>query len=111
MEPHEAATRSAWQVKPMSDTRAPLAFARVFSAEEHRRLAQGLVPREREDKWFIFLEDGWLHFHRSWTGLWIYSVQLRPEGDGYAVAEALVNRDPSQYTATDDAYDAQLLAF
>jgi hypothetical protein len=38
-----------------------------------------------------------VHVHRSWTGLEIYRVRLAPAGDGYEVAEALVNDDPDQY--------------
>ena len=29
-----------------------------------------------EDKWFIFMENGILYFHRSWTGVCIYQVHF-----------------------------------
>jgi hypothetical protein len=105
------ATRASWKNTPLPTKRARLQLERSFSPEEQRRLALGLVPEEMEDKWFIFLEDGWLYFHRSWTGKCLYTVRLRADGEGGAIEEAWVNREPEEYKATDDAYDARLLGY
>ena len=106
------ATRESWQNKPMPEARAALRYERRFTPEERRRLALGIVPRNMEDKWFIFLEDDWLCLHRSWTGACMYAVKLAATPDGGAdVTEAWVNRAPDQYTRTDDDYDVKLLAF
>jgi hypothetical protein len=105
------ATSASWQIKPLPDQRAPLAYARRFSAEEHARVVQGLVPVNMEDKWFIYFEDGLLRLHRSWTGACIYGVRLAMEGDESVVTEAWVSRATGEYTRTDDAYDARLLSF
>jgi hypothetical protein len=111
MTPSKTATRASWKTKPAPSERAALPYARTFSRAEYDRLQRGLVPDQMEDKWFIFFEDSWLFFHRSWTGTCIYAVKLREEGDGFAAAEAWVNRVPEEYRETDDAYDAKVLAF
>src|SRR5262245_51883456 len=98
-------------LRPLPAARARLGLTRSFSPEEHRRLEMGLIPKGMDDKWLIFLEDGWLYFHRSWTGKCIYAARLQGDGEGSAIEEAWVNRDPSEYTRTDDVYDAQLLSF
>jgi hypothetical protein len=105
------ASRASWKNVPLPDARARIPYARSFDRAEQARVARGLVPQEMEDKWFVFLEEPWLFFHRSWTGICIYAVRLRPEGEGSTVEEALANRDPEQYRATDDAYDAAVLSF
>ena len=64
-----------------------------------------------EDKWFIFLEEDVLYFHRSWTGVCIYQLTLKKEGAEYRVVEALANRDLNQYSATDEHFDKNLLTF
>jgi hypothetical protein len=74
----------------MPEACARLGYERRFTAEEQRRLALGIVPRNMEDKWFIFFEDGWLYLHRSWTGACIYRVRLAPVDEGCEVAEAWV---------------------
>jgi len=111
--PSEPATSASWKIKPLPEKRAPLRYERRFSAAEHARLVRGLVPVEMEDKWFIYLEDGLLRLHRSWTGACIYGVRLAMEGDGEGsvVEEAWVSRATDDYTRTDDAYDARLLSF
>ena len=105
------ATRESWDTKPMPETRARISYERSFDAAEHARVARGLVPVEMEDKWFVFYEAPWLWLHRSWTGIAIYGVRLRAEGEGSVVEEAIVNRDPAQYRETDDAHDAAVLSF
>jgi hypothetical protein len=107
----ETATRESCSIKPMPEATARIPYARSFDAGEYRRVQRGLVPEQMEDKWFIFFEAPWLFFHRSWTGLCIYAVKLREEGDGAAVEEASANRSPDEYRETDAAHDARILAF
>ena len=107
----ERATASSWKTKPMPEARARIAYARSFDGKQHERATRGLVPREMEDKWFVYFDEPWLWFHRSWTGVCIYGVRLRPDGEGSVVEEAWVNRAPEQYRETDDAHDVALLGF
>ncbi len=109
--PADTASRDSWKNQPLPEARARLAYAHAFDWDESARVKRGLVPQQAEDKWSIFHEDGWLFFHRSWTGICVYAVRVRAEGDGSAVEEAWVNRDPEQYRATDDAHDVALLSF
>ena len=105
----EPATSDSWQTHPMSETRARLQCDRTFSADEYARLKLGFVPKEMEERWFIYLENDRLYFHRSWTGHGIFEVRLEPVEDGYRIAEAWVNRDPEQYVSDGDADDLRLL--
>lgn len=52
-----------------------------------------------DDKWFIFFEDGWLYFHRSWTGSCIYGLKLDRGPEGVRVADGWVTRDRGQYNS------------
>ncbi len=107
-----AATRQSWSnVQPLPEQRAWLSLQREFTQEEYELIRYGLIPEAMEDKWFIFLEEDVLYFHRSWTGFCIYQLSLINQGANYTVAEALANRDASQYSGTDDGYDEKLLTF
>lgn len=106
-----ATTRADWEIEPLPDRCARLDFQRNFSETEYARLTQGLIPQQMEDKWFIFFEDNTLYFHRSWTGICIYVLRLEPSAGGWRVIEVLVNRDPDQYTETNEAYDIALLNY
>src|SRR5450759_5210923 len=100
--PASPATRDSWQNKPMPEARARLAYERRFTAQEHRRVALGIVPRNTDDKWLIFLDGDWLTLHRSWTGVCIYAVRLARVEEGSEVVEAWANRAPEEYTRTDE---------
>ena len=104
-----AAERDDWKIEPMPASSQALPFAAVYTPEQFRKIALGLVPEEMEDKWFIYYEEPWLYLHRSWTGYCIYKVRFRECPAGFEVAEALVNREQSQYAETDDGSDAGLL--
>jgi hypothetical protein len=107
----QIASRNSWQIQPMPDKRSRLSFERLFTSDEVQQISKGLIPMAMEDKWFIFCEDDWLYFHRSWTGACIYQVKIVPNREKYVVAEAWVNRSFKQYKSFSKSYDALLLGF
>jgi hypothetical protein len=110
-EPKRAATRDSWKTLPLPSQREDLRFAESYSATEFEAIKQGLVPVEMEDKWFIFSEDGWLYFHRSWTGAAIYGIRFESTEDGASPVESWTNRDSSQYQESRTAYDRAIAKF
>ena len=100
-----------WQTEPMPETHAVIPFDRMYSRKEMEKIQRGLLPLEMEDKWFICFEDDTLRLHRSWTGFCVYQARFVEQPDGWVIDELLVNRDPEQYTATDNAYDAALFEY
>jgi hypothetical protein len=106
------ATRESWTSVPLPEKRTSLSLQREFTQEEFELIRCGLIPEAMEDKWFIFLEENVLYFHRSWTGYCIYQLSLSKHGTTYTVVETFANRDPSQYSiGTNDGYDEELLNF
>ncbi len=71
-----AAVRTSWKTLPPPKHRAKLTIASVFSHTEGERMRSGFVPRNMDDRWFVYFEEGWLNFHRSWTGSHVFAVRL-----------------------------------
>jgi hypothetical protein len=86
-----------------------LRFERTFSNTERDRIKTGLLPKEMEDKWFIYFEDDTLFCHRSWTGNCIYQVRFAEDESGFRAFSVWVNRDPEQYREDDDEIDLGML--
>ena len=107
----EVARKGSSITQPMPSETADLNYRQEFTPEEYQRISRGLIPQEMEDKWFAYLEEGTLFWHRSWTGFCMYRVELVCQGDRYRVRRALVNRNRQQYRSIDDAYDLELLRF
>ncbi len=102
---HMVATRYTWERQPMPDRRTRIALDFRLTADEADRVRRGLVPAEMEQHWFAYFEDNVLHWHRSWTGFYIYRVQFVDDGEGLRATEMLVNREFRQYENTNDERD------
>src|SRR5690242_9563758 len=101
-----------WKTEQMPRETDSLNFHRIFSYNEFERVKTGLVPREMEDKWFIYYENHTLNIHRSWTGHHIYMITMQPQEDNtFAVTQAIVNRNKDQYNRQNNAYDVSLLNY
>lgn len=100
-----------YKTKALPSERVTIRLDRKFSPQEIMLIRAGLVPKEMEDKWFIYWKDDTLFFHRSWTGNCIYVVRFAVEDDIYQIIEADVNRDPQQYKETSDKRDAEMIFY
>ena len=105
------ASRDSWKTQPMPQQVTILDYDAEFTHKEFERISTGLIPKEMENKWFIFLEENILNFHRSWTGYCIYRVEFEQHEGKHLINVAEANRDPEQYTETNDDADAKLLHF
>ena len=96
------ATPDSFRHLPEPGRREPLGYTGAFPPGEAERLRGGMIPRDMDDRWFIYFHEEWLRFHRSWTGAWIFALRLEPTPDGgVRVADSWANRDPDQYLGTD----------
>ena len=80
-----------------------------FTESQFNKMKNGLIPEEMEDKWFIYYEEGFLYFHRSWTGFGIYRTKITKEPTGYIIREFWVERNFEKYSNTDDEQDRTTL--
>lgn len=111
MAPSKIAKPDSWKTLPLPTTRADLEFSASYTPTEFARIQQGLIPEQMEDKWFIYYDNLWLYFHRSWTGAGIYGVRFATTETGAAIVESWVSRDPAQYKESPLDYDRALLGF
>ena len=84
-----------------------------FTNEEFVKLTRGFIPQRMEDKWFIYYDEGWLYFHRSWTGFGIYKAQIFKEHDGYLIKDFWAERNFVKYQGgdcSDEYYFPELIA-
>jgi hypothetical protein len=93
-----AATRNSWKTQEMAASRVEIPLSMAFDESEYEQLRLGLVPREMEDKWFIFFEEDILYFHRSWTGMCVFLVRLKAAAGKYEVFEAWTTKEMAEKT-------------
>ncbi|MCH9647622.1 MAG: hypothetical protein K0U98_05240 [Deltaproteobacteria bacterium] len=111
MSEQPAATRASWKTVGYTGSFVSLPYRRDFSAREFVRVREGLIPEAMEDKWFVFFEDPWLFFYRSWTGRLIYRVKVDESEAGATVRVAEIVAKSETYSWTSEGYEAALLSF
>ena len=96
------AERSHWKNLPFGEVE-PVPYRATFEAGQLPLLTQGFIPRQMEDKWFIFFEEPYLFLHRSWTGQAVYRVRIERHEEGFQVTDAVCARDAVQREPEDEA--------
>jgi hypothetical protein len=109
MEPTLIADRQSWKNSPAPSMREEFKVAWTFPPAMATRMIAGHIPEDMNDRWFIFLEDGWLLFHRSWTGNCIFGLKLEVLSVGVTITEGWVSRKTDEYSSTDVDKDVELV--
>jgi O-acetyl-ADP-ribose deacetylase (regulator of RNase III) len=92
--PLRAARKSDWKTEPWPAL-TPLEFELLLDDE---RVLLGAVPKEMENKWFVYQDGEQLLIHRSWTGILTFRVAFeRLPGGRLRLHNALYNADPEHF--------------
>jgi hypothetical protein len=87
-----------WKTGPSPNDREDLGYQNSFLGSDAEKLIAGHRPTVMEDKWFVYSEDGWVYFVRSWTGYHIFAIQLAEISSGSVnVIASWVSTDLNQY--------------
>jgi hypothetical protein len=103
-------TKKDWKLKSIPSAKEDLGFSGFFADSDAETILSGHKPTDMDDKWFIYSDDGWVYFVRSWTGHYIYAIQLAgsPAG-GARVISSWVNADQGQYKSPGRESDIQII--
>lgn len=106
---HANAVKSSWRHTPMPQSQILQNFECQLDQVQYESLSFGLVPTDMDDKWFIFMEDNQVFFHRSWTGHCIFSIKFEEKAGTMIAVEAMVNSCQDQYKPINDEVEIRLL--
>lgn len=106
----QPATKDSWNITYM-DSPNKIACFLLFDEKEFQRIIVGYIPVQMEEKWFAYFENGWLHFHRSWTGFEIYKAEIVAFDGSYVINSFWVERNSEKYGNTNDESDIETFCF
>ena len=102
--------KSDWKTKPLPLKREKLGYEKFFSDADAEKLLNGYKPRDMDDKWFVYSEDGWIYFVRSWTGNHIFGLKLHFTAVGGAkVIESWFNSNPQDFRSLGEKENIRLI--
>jgi len=100
------ATRNSWgNIVPMKNPRKILINLK-FNEEEYEKIKKGFIPSVMEEKWFVFFEENWIHWVRSWTGTEWVKAEIKKENDYYIMNEFYLEEGVSK--ENDEKRDAEI---
>ena len=106
-----AASASSWNaIQPFTEV-VSLPYSATFDASQFALIKLGHIPQEMEDHWFIYFEEPYLNFHRSWTGAACYRVTFATDERGVRVVEAGFAKAIADHDVWGLEWHAQLLDF
>jgi len=106
----EHAKSDSWQHKAFGSG-VLLQYRTTLNPAQFQLAQLGIVPKVMEDKWFVYYEEPYIHFHRSWTGQPIYRLKLEKQGDSAEVVEVLLDAEQADEEGVDIEYQTRLLDF
>ena len=89
----------------MPETFEVATMNRSLSEEEYQALVFGFIPRDTDDRWFLYAQDDWVYLHRSWTGHCIFKLKLEVSSGNVTLTDIHINRDPDQYRSVNTQAD------
>ena len=99
------ATSSDWQIEPLpiganevSDV--PLNF--YLSNEELEIIRRGHIPEVQEDHWFMYCDERYIRYHRSWTGMCAFEAHYEISENGYKIDNLKINRGLAEFGINGD---------
>ena len=104
------AIKDSWKNSPIIEPKE-VVFRRRFNDTEYSLLIRGLIPEVMEDKWFIYFEDGWLYFHKSWTNQGLYKAQITRIDDQWGIESFFVERSPEMNINANDDLDWMIMDY
>lgn len=119
---HHALNREGFQIRPAVETdfetsRMPTNTIQVsasmsLNAEQMRRVRFGLVPKEMDDRWFVFFEDPHLFISRSWQHKMFYCADFEESEDGGGeLRKIVINADVGSTTKQGANHARKLVRF
>lgn len=85
------AIAESWKREPFTEG-VVLAYRAEFNAAQFERLREGLIPQQMEDKWFVYYDEPFLYWHRSWSGKPVYRLEFAFDGDIARVMDAQISK-------------------
>ncbi len=102
------ATKDSWNIEPMPDKHTTIPMDESILSAAMRIVKYGHIPDAMEDHWFMYCDETTIRYYRSWTGFCIYVAKYEDDGETCRITELTVNREPEQYSCTDDKHDVAL---
>ena len=68
MKKKEKATADSWGILPVTGDSITKAMDFLLTDHQMQQITLGHIPDAMEDHWFMYCDDQYIRYYRSWTG-------------------------------------------
>ena len=98
-----AATEKSWNIQPMPDrdittlqVNIPISFHNMLF------IKRGHIPETQDDNWFMYCDENYIRYYRSWSGICSYAAHYRWEEDHWLIDELTINHALAKFGVNGD---------
>ena len=113
-EKNKVATASDWKIENMPDDEgetSTLELAIPIPEEAMDILRKGHIPEVQEDHWFMFCDEEYIRYYRSWTGMCAFEAHYHKENDIYRIDKLTMNHGLVEFGVNGDNAGAWLFRY
>lgn len=82
-----------------------------IAADDIKILKQGHIPDSMEDHWFMYTDDEYIRYFRSWSGMCAFEAHYKPEQEHYVIDKIRINRAISEFGVNGDKAGIMLFRY
>jgi hypothetical protein len=108
------ATADSWKISPLPDESklSTIDVNIVIPAKDMEILRRGHIPEAQEDHWFMYCDDEYIRYYRSWTGTCVFEARyrVRPDSD-YRIDHITINKELVEFGVNGDSSSFALFCY
>ena len=89
----EKATADSWGILPVTGDSVTKAMDFLLTDHQMQQIAMGHIPDAMEDHWFMYCDDQYIRYYRSWTGRCAFIAKYKKIDSGYKICELTIPDD------------------
>jgi hypothetical protein len=99
------AISSDWHIEPMPESTEEASTLKLSIPISDKAMAiiqKGHIPEVQEDHWFMYCDDEYIRYYRSWTGMCAFEAHYHKETEHYIIDELTINHALAEFGVNGD---------
>ena len=99
------------QPMPTNEDASDYKLSIPLAKEDLDILRMGHIPEAQEDHWFMYTDDEYIRYFRSWTGMCAFEAHYSKDGNNYRIDHLRMNKNLCEFGVNGDEAGAWLFRY
>lgn len=109
---NEIATKDSWKTESMPDEDVSrLQMGITVTDDDMEIIHRGHIPEAQEDHWFMYCDDEYIRYYRSWTGMCAFEAHYTRVDDHWLIDSLTINHALAEFGVNGDQSGAFLFIY